>query len=350
MTVPYATSGLGMFVGKSVDYHAYGNCKIQNARISNIKRYTTDFTPSTELFNPDAHTIWLSQYNGTLDDIGSHHVNGTYNGDRTATYVPGILNPPSSTTTTTSSSTSTSTSSSSTSTSTSTSSNTTTGAPTGTTTSGPSLANAISLLNTNSQYITYPYNINTNITSGDFTVEGWFNLISAPVGQAIGTYDGDGWTLQMNNDGGNADIWLGWNNGGWTQSYIYNVPVVGVWNHIAGVYDDTAKSITMYLNGHPGTPTTGLTTLPVSNTSNGVYVGAQVGGHDASQIIQNVRVSNIKRYTTTFTPSTTVFTSDANTLFLCTYDNTINDISPNALTGTYTGTGTPNYIPGTLDR
>jgi hypothetical protein len=79
-------------------------------------------------------------------------------------------------------------------------------------------------------------------------------------------------------------------------------------------------------------------------------VGAQVGGHDASQIIQNVRVSNIKRYTTTFTPSTTVFTSDANTLFLCTYDNTINDISPNALTGTYTGTGTPNYIPGTLDR
>jgi hypothetical protein len=216
-------------------------------------------------------------------------------------------------------------------------------------------ANAIDLELGSSEYITYPYDADLNITSGDFTVECWFKPESQSYyNQLVGTYDAlsnNGYVLYISDAG---DIYFGWYNGGWYRAY-YGPTFAdtalsnGTWYHIAGVFDDTANTLDLYINGVAAHQTTSVTTNAASNEGNGVIVGYWYSTHHIDGVVQNARISTGKRYTANFTPSTNLFKNDANTLFLCTFNDTLDDISDNALTGTYNGSGSATYVAGTLN-
>ena len=106
----------------------------------------------------------------------------------------------------------------------------------------------------------------------------------------------------------------------------------GTWNHFACV--KSSGTVKVYLNG-----TSIITQTSVSNSSNrtlyiGGYTNVWFNGW-----IDEVRVSNTARYTANFTPSTTPFQNDANTVLLLHMDGT------NASTVFFDDNGIAPYTP-----
>lgn len=98
---------------------------------------------------------------------------------------------------------------------------------------------------------------------------------------------------------------------------------IGVWTHIAVTL--SGGVVTLWING-----------ISVGTASGQSFSGStgtlQLGGANDMQSVgymSNVRVSNTARYSSTFTPSTTPFTSDANTTLLCFQSNRFIDTSSN---------------------
>ncbi|MEU2956790.1 LamG-like jellyroll fold domain-containing protein [Streptomyces xanthochromogenes] len=99
-------------------------------------------------------------------------------------------------------------------------------------------------------------------TERSFTVSAWVNVTDlgkdqAAVSQsgqhqglALGLYSGR-WTLKMPT----ADAMSGF---GWSTATSNVAPIANQWTHLAGVYDATAKTLTLYVNGKASTPTTGV--------------------------------------------------------------------------------------------
>jgi hypothetical protein len=107
----------------------------------------------------------------------------------------------------------------------------------------------------------------------------------------------------------------------------------GVWTHIA--VTQGSGTVTLWVNGvSVGTSSTTWSTTGSTLTLGGASDMLSCG------YLSNVRVSNSVRYTTTFTPSTTPFTADANTILLCCQTNRFNDTSSTA--NALTTNGTPS--------
>lgn len=176
----------------------------------------------------------------------------------------------------------------------------------------------------------YLYAQNTNVGqmgSGDSTVELWFKPMT---GSMTGTLHGI--INKRNFSSVGAGTWgLGFN--GSTNSLYFsempNVPGIttlttatntitrGSWQHIAVVrYNGTIK---IYINGN--LKATSASTSTVDYSTNGESV--RIGDWDSSgsnqlqnAFVDEIRVSTTARYTTTFTPSTTAFTTDPYTTLL----------------------------------
>ena len=163
------------------------------------------------------------------------------------------------------------------------------------------------------------YLIANNVSTflGDFTIECWFRTSSVSSDQYIITADGVGTALPgvaayLN---GNALKIYSNQNGSWT--HLGNVTVatisINTWYHIS----ITRSGSTWYASVN-GTITNLGTYGATISASGDVIVGALTWTSVVSYVghIDEVRVSNSARYTTTFTPSTTPFVNDANTLLL----------------------------------
>ena len=179
------------------------------------------------------------------------------------------------------------------------------------------------------------------------TFESWF-LLGARTGgsQVVLTRDGgSGQELYVNSSG----YALAQMVAGGTVTYPgYWASTVSLscWHHIALSYDGATARF--FLDGKLGDALalTGSTTveavpLRLGNTNTTLSLGG---------VLQEVRISNIARYTSNFTPQTTPFIPDANTLGLWHMSEgtgtTCFDSGPNGLHGKSAGNPYPSWARG----
>lgn len=207
---------------------------------------------------------------------------------------------------------------------------------------------------------------NFNLGTGDYTVEYWVYLTSTTSSQVhvdLRTYDDSfnqtntssrNWSIQHTNATGLIFYEDGSNritSAGLTQN---------TWNHVA--LTRTSGTVRMFVNGtQVGSSYTSTYDLTRAIDINAfMSIGCNMGA--AQNIIgylDEVRISNISRYSANFTPSSTTFVNDSNTLLLLHlegagsqyYDDaspiTISDTSSSSYTNP--GDGNAPFYPSTCN-
>ena len=172
-------------------------------------------------------------------------------------------------------------------------------------------------------YFSVPDHADWEIGTGDFTIEMWIHASNMHTGTHVYAMDfqdtsGDRITL-TSRAGASSGLWYGtgWGNTGTAYAWPANE-----WFHVAlcrqggtgraylnGVQKETLSSWTTNFGG-TFTITFGINASPVA-------------AHALDGYLDEIRFSNVCRYNdgTTFTPSTTAFSSDANTKLLIHSDN-----------------------------
>jgi hypothetical protein len=167
-------------------------------------------------------------------------------------------------------------------------------------------------------YLSIPDSDDWDVTGTKATFEFWVNPIA---------YAGSGVAIVMGQDAGYGDWFIYYYNSGTDQGKVAvgingvselnsgsgRLTGVGSWDHVAVVKEaTTASSLTkIYINGVEQNSGTGEYW---DDSSNALTIGGPSGGLNA--YLDEIRISNTDRYTSAFTPSTTAFTADANTLLL----------------------------------
>jgi hypothetical protein len=153
-----------------------------------------------------------------------------------------------------------------------------------------------------------PYSAALDLTSGDFTIEGWvyFNSVSGTptiitpfgTGNTFG-----GWVIVLNSSSQfafylstAANTWNGPSN----VLFSATAATTGTWYHFALVRN--GSTFTPYLNGIAGTTATFSSTL--YNNSKPLKIGAEKdsNGFPLNGYIDDLRITKYARYTSAFTP------------------------------------------------
>ena len=157
-----------------------------------------------------------------------------------------------------------------------------------------------------------------NAISSDYTFECWARSADATTNAQMiyscrnSTFGLFGWQLAFRGDLANDPIQLFYASG--NTSISYNNPSSNTWYHIAVV--NSGGTITMYING---TSAGSISAGTYNASSDGSKIGAQNNATSTASLnghIDELRISDTARYTTTFTPTTSPFINDANTLLL----------------------------------
>ena len=288
--VAYADQGRALYIGWEHDgAYMYGH--IDETRISNSARYTTTFTPSTSAFVNDANTVFLMHANGT--DASTFFEDD--NGVRSSTSLIA------------------------------------TGAAKVSTTQskfGGSSANFDGSSNT--QVLVRSWD--TSSYTGDFTIEGWFYITDKTTSTNARVWsDGDGGTtedfrlLQFEYSTNQIYMVTGQSgNDSWSYSYVSATLNINTWYHIAA--SRSGSSLRIFVNGtqQGSTISNSLAFTSASSNHSGRLGMFRTDASRYRGFIDDFRISNSARYTTTFTPSTTPFVNDSNTLLLMHADGTNN--------------------------
>lgn len=189
----------------------------------------------------------------------------------------------------------------------------------------------------------------SNIPSGDFTLEFW--IYSCGYGQGSRLIDAAGSTagggLEINylhNMGGVMSLTM---RGGATSNpatYLDSSPAgTNAWHHFALTYNGTTKLATIFVDGQLDD----TTTVSFFGPSARFWIGRR--DHSASGFLKadldELRISDVIRYTSNFTPQTSEFTNDANTYALYHFNGTTTNLV-DASSNSYNLTAmTPGAIP-----
>jgi len=249
-------------------------------RISKTARYTTTFTPSATAFVNDANTLLLLHCNGTdastifTDDIGVRSPKG----------ISAVGNAQ-------------------------------------VDTAQSQFGGASALFDGNGDRLTVNSTGDFGFT-GNFTLEGWFRI--STFYSSFFFFD-----FRLSADGSvvKPTLYYTPSSGGSIRYFVNGsdriqtttfASTTNTWYHIALCKSGTSTKL--FINGtQDGSTYTDTNTYVNSNCEIGDYAG---GGYSLSGHADEIRFSNSARYTTTFTPSATAFTNDADTLLLIHADGT----------------------------
>ena len=158
-------------------------------------------------------------------------------------------------------------------------------------------------------YLTAPNNAAFNLSSGDWTIEGWFYFNALVTGAtlfAIVPTSGSNYSVYLNGTSGQIDISQ---VGSSTITMAASGSIaVGSWYHIAFVKTSTS-TITCYVNGVTKNNTTSYT---FSNSNSSFYIGENpiYSGVMSNGYISNFRVvKGVAVYTGAFTPPASPLTA-----------------------------------------
>ena len=161
---------------------------------------------------------------------------------------------------------------------------------------------------------------NSNLNSGDFTVEFWIRFDTLGTNYIISNYNGsNGWGVAMWSGGGGTNYLDGfWYDGSWKYiqydvggSSRYTTPSTDTWYHVAFVRDGNDWSL--YLNGTAEGTRTGLSGSITSSTNNGLDIGRRFSdAYFVDGYIDDLRITKgLARYTSNFTPPTSAHLTSA---------------------------------------
>jgi hypothetical protein len=135
-------------------------------------------------------------------------------------------------------------------------------------------------------------------TTGSMTWSAWVKAAANPPndGQIVTkSNNASGWQLKTSNDTGpqTFGVAVARANNAYAQRYSTTVRSLNVWYHVAGVYNATARTLDIYVNGvlDNGTLTGTIPTQQVIPTVN-VNIGRRSGGYYFNGIIDDVRIYN----------------------------------------------------------
>ena len=266
-SIPYYVS----YPGSSSEYNGW----VDEIRVSNTARYTANFTPATLPFNNDDNTLLLIHADGT--DGSTYFEDDT--GFRSQKGIVAVGNAQIDT-------------------------------------AQSKFGGSSALFDGDNDLI----NTTTGeIFSSDFTMECWFRPTNTNATYRVAICNGT-WTAAGAYSIGQygSSVFVGYYGSGNDILSASSTVSANTWHHLAVVRSGT--TVTLYVDGvSKGTATrTGNIGL-----GNGYYIGNLSGlSDDVIGHMDEIRVSNIARYTSAFTPSATPFVNDANTLLLIHADGT----------------------------
>jgi hypothetical protein len=177
--------------------------------------------------------------------------------------------------------------------------------------------------------------------TGPLTIEAWVRPANANANGIllVGADDNTGWSLELN--GGRATLWLS-TSLGWVSVQNGTLLNAGQWYHVAATVN--AGSAQVFVDGQPsGSQSVGTLTqgpwLRFGGLPNYTYFAGQ---------LDDVRLSNVVRYTAAFTPPAS-FAPDANTLGLWRFNEGSGQTTADASASGNTGTLGANTSAGTDD-
>jgi len=180
---------------------------------------------------------------------------------------------------------------------------------------GPKVGTSVAHFDGGGDYITAAASSDFDWGSGDFTVEGWFNVTA---------YDAHGWGLWGNRPSSPTSGWL-WEWGVDVMYFYYHDGSSQVnknwdwtadtdrWYHLAVVR--SSNTLNFYVDG-VGQGSQAITDTITAGTT--LFYGYQVGSsnYDFNGYNGPQRLSNTARYTADFTPPDDVWTNDSDTKLL----------------------------------
>ena len=195
----------------------------------------------------------------------------------------------------------------------------------------PVIGSSAGYFNGSSQLIAPTSNNAFNFGTGNFTVECWI-WVSASGTNSI--YDG------QSSSASSGGVYFAFN--GSNYPYLYSgsstlgtgsvAITLSTWNHVALVR--TGSAAVVYVNGVSSLSVS----LGGSLTDSQCFIGSRYNSSNVlNGYIDEFRVSNVARYSTTFIPPTTTFTPDNNTSLLLHFDGNFNDSSLNNFSMTNNG-------------
>jgi len=199
-------------------------------------------------------------------------------------------------------------------------------------------------------YTTIPYSSSQHLYNLDqTTIEFWYYQESSSEEFIVCTeYFSTGWGFHVENNSQGPDRHLEWRVEGQKVGRDipnrYEIPF-NQWIHIAGVHD--GQNLFLYVNGNliqslPYTGNIGTVTddIVINRHRWASGVSSRLSGS-----IDELRISNIARYSSEFTPPNYEFINDDNTLVLFHFNGNIEDESSYAVQGTINGTSYSNNTP-----
>ena len=166
-------------------------------------------------------------------------------------------------------------------------------------------------LDTNGDYVTFPYSADYTKMSGDFTIEVWF-YYQGDEGMIASAGNGsNGWGFYVNTSGDGGNHGIRWQTYGSQSMNVYqrlgSSFSSSTWYHAAVVR--SGNSVTVYLNGVSDHGASSMTSGLENGSDTVLYVGTYSG--TGQQHLQRLdafldlfRITTAARYTSNFTPPT----------------------------------------------